>query len=123
MAYQGQHTNRVRNLLMRCTIDFMHGVVSSGGSWNHCHGFLSLLKVNYFSCIKGWVTLGLIRRNHLELFGVIMAYTVKLSMLTAFRAKGFLVCWQAGCPEWGVGLLPDLFVKQKRACTRTLGLC
>ena len=61
--------------------------------------------------------MGLIRRNHLELFGVIMAYTVKL------RAKGFLVCWQAGCPEWGVGLLPDLFVKQKRACTRTLGLC
>lgn len=102
MAYQGQHTNRVRNLLMRCTIDFMHGVVSSGGSWNHCHGFLSLLKVNYFSCIKGWVTLGLIRRNHLELFGVIMAYTVKLSLYAhCFQSKGIFGLLAGRMPRVG----------------------
>lgn len=33
--------------------------------------------------------LGLIRRNHLELFGVIMAYTVKLSLHAhCFQSKG-----------------------------------
>lgn len=101
----------------------MHGVV-----YLVVHGITAMASCRCLKLIisvvsKGrwrWVQLGGITWNYFELLWPTQWSWV--FMLTVFRAKGFFILLAGRMPRGGVDL-PYLLVKQKRAGTRTLGLC
>lgn len=107
---------------MRCTFYFVPRFVSSGSSWDHHHcGFQFLLKVRYFSCMKGWVMLYLMRRSPLALL-----HPTQWSWVftpTAFRAAGLWPHWLGTVPRVGCRTLARFVCEAEEGRYQNTGLC